>query len=329
MYVVGVDCGGTSTKVLVADQSGRIVGRGRGGPANYAVDGYDGVMQRVEQALAQALAQAALSWEDLLGQGAVLAAGVSGTSIPGSAARLERGWREQGFQDVTVSVDALVALMGALSGKDGAIVISGTGSVGYGRWERRHVQVGGWGYILGDEGSSFWITREILRHLLRMRDGTAPRDPELEQVVLEHFQAAAVEEVVRIVYAVPIDRGYLGSLTPVIVRLAEAGHPTCRAVVAAAGRELGLLAAQVVERLDTGGSPCRVAACGGVFAAGDVILEPMRAALAERAPHAQLTMPDFEPAAGALLAGYERLGTVPDNVLPLLAKSLKEMRSDA
>ncbi|MGI6147906.1 MAG: hypothetical protein GX195_07645 [Firmicutes bacterium] len=329
MFIVGADCGGTSTKVMVADSSGQMVGRGKSGPANYAVDGYDRVMQRVREATEKALDQIGASWDEMLANGAVLAAGVSGTSIPGSGARLMEGWRELGFRDVVVHTDAVVALAGALSGEDGAIVISGTGSIGLGKWAGRYVQMGGWGYLLGDEGSSFWIAREVLRGLLRGRDGMVERDLELEETVLEHFQVAAVEDVMRIFYEVPINRGYLGSLTPVIVRLAQAGNATCKAIIGEAGRELGLLAGAVVAKLETQSVPCRVGACGGVFSAGQIILEPMQAALVEKAPHARLSLPDFDPAVGALLVGFERLGIAAAEILPSLEGSVKEKLTDA
>lgn len=328
-YVLGVDCGGTSTKVLAADFSGRILGSGRGGPANYAVDGYEQVMQTVRNAVLEALREGGISWDAVLAEGAVLAAGVSGTTIPGSTVKLEQGWRELGFRQVAVTHDAFIALMGALSGQDGAIVISGTGSIGFGRWAGRYVQMGGWGYILGDEGSSFWITKQVVRRLCQGRDGMAERDVELEQAVLEHFQVQSVDEVVQIVYQVPINRGYLGSLTPVIVKLAQGGNASSQAIIKEAGRELGRLAGAVVDKLNSGGRPCRVGACGGVFAAGEVILEPMQAALAEKAPYAQVTLPDFDPVVGALLVGYDKLGITPAQILPSLAEGLKERQSHA
>ncbi|HHT72302.1 MAG TPA: hypothetical protein GX008_01130 [Firmicutes bacterium] len=329
MYIVGADCGGTSTTVLVAKRSGEIVGRGKSGPGNYAIDGYDGVMLAVREATAEALAQGGLTWDEMLAQGAALAAGVSGTSIPGAIAKLEKGWQEAGFQTVAVSLDALIALVGALSGGDGAIVISGTGSIGLGQWKGRSVQVGGWGYILGDEGSSFWITREVLRRLLQGRDGIAPRDMALEQAALEHFHMERIDELIKVVYDVPINRGYLGSLTPVVVRLAKEGNSTCEAIIAEAGQELGYLAGAVVRQLDTQGEFCRVGACGGVFSAGSVILEPMQRALAEKAPNAQVTLPDFAPVVGALLVAYGKLGIAPAEILPSLEGSLKERRRNA
>ena len=263
----------------------------------------------------------------MLANGAVLAAGVSGTSIPGSGARLMEGWRELGFRDVVVHTDAVVALAGALSGEDGAIVISGTGSIGLGKWAGRYVQMGGWGYLLGDEGSSFWIAREVLRGLLRGRDGMVERDLELEETVLEHFQVAAVEDVMRIFYEYQLT-GYLGSLTPVIVRLAQAGNATCKAIIGEASESWGCWPERWAK-LETQSVPCRVGACGGVFSAGQIILEPMQAALVEKAPHARLSLPDFDPAVGALLVGFERLGIAAAEIVPSLEGSVKEKLTDA
>lgn len=316
MYVVGVDCGGTSTKCLLAQGLGQVIGQGRGGPANYALEGCPAVVNTVAGAIDEALGQAGLTWEEMLTEGAVMVAGVAGTSIPGSIDNLTQGFKELGFKSVSVHMDAHIALAGALSGADGAIVISGTGSIALGKNNKEYARVGGWGYILGDEGSSFWITKEALAYLVRSLDGIVPRDEALEHAALEHFQKQSIFELLQVVYQTPVNRGYLGSFTPVVVRLAEEGNQTCRTLLDNAGQQLGLLAAAVVERLGMIEEPCRVGACGGVFAAGKVILNPMQKVLSQRAPLASVSLPDFPPVVGALIMGYETLGITPAEVVP-------------
>ncbi len=316
MYIIGADCGGTSTKVLVGGPQGELVGRGRGGPGNVAVQGYEGVMKAVREAVQSALAHSGLTWSDIISRGAFLAAGVSGTSIPGSIERLTEGFLNLGFRKVSVEIDAKMALIGALSGDDGAIVISGTGSIALGRKNGEYSRVGGWGYLLGDEGSSFWITQQAIMYLLQSLDGTASRNTELEEALLAHFQISTVPEILEIVYRNPIDRGLIGSFSPVIVRLAQAGNHVCQRIVSEAGRELGKLAGAVVEKAGLKEIPCRVGTCGGVFAAGSIILDPLQNALSEKAPLAKALPPDFEPVVGALLAGYGLVGLSPADVLP-------------
>lgn len=316
MYVVGADCGGTSTKVLVAGPSGELIGRGRGGPGNVAVQGYAGVIEAVREGVLSALAHSDTTWDDLINQGAVIAAGVSGTSIPGSIERLTQGFLSLGFDKALVEIDAQMALIGALSGEDGAIVISGTGSIALGRKDGYYHRVGGWGYLLGDEGSSFWIAQQAIMYLLRAHDGTAAPNSELEEALLTHFKISAIPQILEVVYRSPIDRGLIGSFTPIIVQLAQAGNSVCQQIVAEAGRELGRLAGAVVVKAGLAGAPCRVGACGGVFSAGGIIIDPLQRALSERAPLAKAVEPDFEPVVGSLLAGYALLGLTAGEVLP-------------
>lgn len=308
MYVIGLDCGGTSTEALLATTEGEFLGRGRGGPANYTSNGVKAVVESSKQAVEGSLSQAKLDLETVHSHGVVLAAGVSGASRPHDLIHLTQAFQKEGYQNAVIGHDAVIALYGALSGHDGVIVISGTGSIAYGKHKERTVRVGGWGYLLGDEGSAFKISLHALQYIMWGYDGRGPRDRALERAALEYFQISSVEQLVPVLYRLPLDRGYIGGFTKTLTTLAAEGNTICIRILQEAGVELGRLALAAIERLELMEQPGRVGACGGVFAAGSLILQPMQDMIRTKAPAQIVSVPDFEPVVGAVLMGYEHLG---------------------
>lgn len=308
MYVLGLDCGGTSTQALLAAVTGEILGRGTGGPANYTSHGVKTVVESSKQAIQEALSQAQLDLDTVQSSGAVLAAGVSGASRQQDQNHITQAFQSEGFQNIVITHDGVIALYGALSGQDGVVVISGTGSIAFGKHGHETARVGGWGYLLGDEGSGFKISLRVLQHIMWGYDGRGPREPVLEEAALEYFQISSAEQFVPVLYRLPLDRAYIGGFTKVITTLAAAGNQTCIRILHHAGTELGRLGKAAIERLHLMDQPGRVGACGGVFAAGSLIIQPMQDIISTAAPGQIVVLPDSEPVVGAVLIGCEHLG---------------------
>ena len=264
-------------------------------------------MESSKQAM-EGPSQAKLDFQAVHSKGVVLAAGVSGASRPHDLIHLTQAFQKEGFQDVVIGHDAVIALYGALSGQDGVIVISGTGSIAYGKRRERTARVGGWGYLLGDEGSAFKISLHALQYMMWGYDGRGSRDSVLEEAALEYFQISSVEQLVPVLHRLPLDRGYIGGFTKVLTTLAADGNTICIGILQEAGKELGRLALAAIERLELVEQPGRVGACGGVFAAGSHILQPMQEMIRTAAPAQIVSVPDFEPVVGAVFMGYEHLG---------------------
>lgn len=322
MYILGLDCGGTSSQALLTTTSGQILGSGRGGPANYTSNGVEGVVASVTQATQQALKESKLDLSQIHSAGVVLALGVSGASRPPDIVDLTQAFQREGFPHVVVRHDATIAQLGALSGADGVIVIAGTGSIAYGVSGLQRSRVGGWGYILGDEGSALWIAVQALRQVMWGHDGRAPRDLKLEEVALEYFQISQVEQLVPIIYRTPIDRGFIGGFSKTVTGLASQGHKNCQDILAQAGQQLGRLAVAALKNLDLIGEPGRVGACGGVFAAGDYLILPMQEELNRAGAKQIVSLPDFDPVVGAVLLGAQALNLDLERVVAELGSSL-------
>ncbi len=180
---LGIDGGGTGCRAAVADASGRILGEGQAGPANIASD-LDGARTNILAATTEALTAA-------LGVGQVaqvlptLSAGLglAGANAAGAVDRLRVGLP---FARLRVETDACAAVKGALQAKDGIVAALGTGSVFARQIGGAVHQIGGWGLVLGDEGSGAWLGRAALRMALRAQEGFVPDTPFLRQIRTEH-----------------------------------------------------------------------------------------------------------------------------------------------
>ena len=301
MYLLGLDCGGTASKALLTTVYGDILGRGQGGPANYVVNGIDGVVKSSLEAIEGCLAQAHLDLSTLHQQGVFLALGVSGAGREPEMADVKVAFQSTGFDHVVVSHDASIALLGALGGADGVVVIAGTGSIAYGLRDEQSTRVGGWGYLLGDEGSAFWISLCALQHVMWSFDGRAGRDQVLSETAYDYFQVPDAAQLIPLVYRTPLDRGLIGGFSREVTRLANEGHSLSQETLCAAGQQLGNLAVAALTNLGLLENEGRVGVSGGVFSAGDWVLAPMQEVIWHASPKQTVTLPDFEPVVGAAL----------------------------
>ena len=129
---------------------------------------------------------------------------------------------------VVVVNDALIALAAGAGDTPGIVIIAGTGSIAYGRNARRDAaRSGGWGHIIGDEGSGYWIGREALSAVVRAVDGRGP-STRLTDDVLEHFAIGDISGLPRIVYDRDLPRLSVAALGPIVQRASTLGDPVAR-----------------------------------------------------------------------------------------------------
>lgn len=311
MIYAGVDGGSTKTLAVAADEEGRVLGVGRAGPSNYHVVGLDGAVENINASLGEASP----------GGVDVAAVGLAGMDTEYDFQLFEREAAPRiAARQVLVRHDAEIALVGATAGGPGIIVIAGTGSAAGGRnREGRYLRCGGWGYILGDEGSAYWLGRNALTAVLRASDGRGP-ETMLTGLVLGELGLSRPDEIVRRVYVEGMTVKEIAGLAPLVVRAAEAGDGVARGLVEEAARLLAEHVWALAGRLGLGvEEPVDVAPVGGVFRAGPTVLEPFKRYVAERVK-ARIIEPRFPPAVGALLIAYMEGGV---EVTPGLLKRLE------
>ena len=173
--ILGVDGGGTGCRAAVADLSGHVLGRGEAGAANIASEP-DGAAGNIRVAVEKALGQAGGTRTNI--RRAVL--GLAGANLPGAPERLAEALP---YLQVEIVTDAITAARGALGGKDGIVAAIGTGSVFAVQRGEMIQQYGGYGFLLGDEGSGASLGRALLSRCLRAHDGILPMTPLLAKVL--------------------------------------------------------------------------------------------------------------------------------------------------
>ncbi len=233
---VGIDGGGTGCRAAVADGTGRILGQATAGPANIASDP-EGARANILAAVRAALAAAALPADLLPDLRAGL--GLAGANAGGAVDRLREGLP---FASARIETDAVAAVKGALGPEDGIVAALGTGSV-FGVQRAGSVrQIGGWGLVLGDEGSGAWIGRALCAAAVRAVDGFQPVTPLLEAILAERggpLGLTAFSLVAR-----PVD---FAALAP---RAVGSDEPSAREIMSRATADV----AGAVELLQAGGS---------------------------------------------------------------------------
>ena len=291
---MGIDAGGSKTVCQVGEPDGRIVREARGAGANLQSAGELEVEKVLHDVMTEAL-------EGLDGSPAAVCVGMAGVDRPNDA-RLMRSMLSRlcrGSRALVVN-DALIALEAGAPDSPGIVIISGTGSIAYGRDGHGHAaRAGGWGHVLGDEGSGFWLGRQALRAVLRAADQRGERTA-LAERIKAHFGVAREQELVQ-----PIDEGgmkpkVVAALAPLVGEVAAAGDPVAARIVAVGAEELASAAASVARRLGLAHDPIPLPLAGGIFHAVPLVRTLVIEKLATLLPNARPALLTSEPARGAL-----------------------------
>ena len=295
MFVLGIDAGGTKTVCLLADGDGRVRASARGAGANLQTLGELEVEKVLHEVMDSVLA-------DERSAPAAICLGIAGVDRPHDNAIIRGIMRRIGHKaPVLVVNDALAALVaGAGDDGPGIVLIAGTGSICYGRNEDgRAARAGGWGYILGDEGSGWWIGRQALSAVMRAGDGRGPATI-LTAGVLAHFAFDQVSDLVQEVYYRDTGRRAVAGLSRVVQGAADDGDVVARQIVADAADELVLAVRSVATRLEMRGLQFPLVLSGSLFRVLPTLLSDVLVRLAEVAPRSQPKVLDVEPAMGAV-----------------------------
>src|SRR2546428_4467831 len=194
MHVLGIDAGGTKTVCLLADERGTIVSEGRGGGANLQSSGELAVEKVLHEVMETAIGDRAVT-------PSAICLGIAGVDRESDERTVRAIMRRIGHKSrVLVVNDALIALVAGAGDSPGIVVIAGTGSIVYGRNANFDAaRAGGWGHIIGDEGSGYWIGREAVAAVMRAADGRGPAT-RLSDDILAPFSVNHVSRLPRILY---------------------------------------------------------------------------------------------------------------------------------
>ncbi|WP_390621246.1 N-acetylglucosamine kinase [Urbifossiella limnaea] len=295
--MLGFDGGGTRTVALLASRNGsgwKLLGRGEAGPSNRQAVGTPAALAALDAAADAAFASAGRPRK-------AVRAAVLGLAGAGRAEDREviREWAAKVHLAPAVDVIEDAALLLAAGTPDGwgVAVVAGTGSMAYARAaDGRTARAGGWGYLLGDEGSGYALALAGLRAAARAADGRGPRTV-LTDKLLSAFGLTRPEELVGVVYR-GCDRPALAALAPLVLDAAER-CPVAAELATAAVAELAAAAVAAARQLGYGAA-FPVALAGGLFESRADYRERFLAALAEQGVTPAPVAVVREPAEGAV-----------------------------
>lgn len=328
---LGIDGGGTSTRAAVIDISGKVLGSGSSGPSNlYYVDPST-IRESVSHAAAQAMKEAGInSYQEI----EYVCVAMAGAGRPRDAERARDILTPVfGACPFSVEEDSKAALSGSLGGEDGIVVIAGTGSNCLGVRRGKYKRSGGWGSLLGDEGSAYRIAVKGLTAVLRAYDGRSS-PTSLTQRFLEELHLENPEMILPCVHE--MDRTQIAGLAPLVFEEARKHDAAAQNILREEAGELVLMVESVAKSLGfTGGDEAVSTACGSNSSepfthpsnpklCGQSEKEPVPVALVggcfkeelylsmfshelkERIPFAVITPPKFEASVGAALMARNR-----------------------
>lgn len=293
-FIAGVDGGGTKTTVVCALPDGTVLDTAKFGPFNFNSIG----KERFE-----ALLDRLCAYLRGLGQCKALCIGSAGISNQEMVRLVEAAMKRGGIPVWKLVGDQVIALQGALSGKPGIALIAGTGSICFGKNEAgSFARSGGWGHLIGDEGSGYALGQNALAAVARAMDGWGEQTL-LTRLLAEQMGLRDRAEIIS--YAYGGDKSRIAALSPLVEEAARQQDRTAQRIIRENARHMTGLVGAVAGRLGTvQGS---VATLGGLLEHKTLLRQAFVEEMAQRHPKLCCTMPEQDAAAGALLLAKEML----------------------
>jgi glucosamine kinase len=312
-YVLGVDGGATKTLAAVLDLDRRVLHLGHAGPSNEDAVGPRRAVNALLEAADQAISRVGIAQQELAA--GVLAVAGTDTDL------IDRHLREMRSCDWILVNDVVSAWATATRARPGVGVISGTGSNVFGVGpDGRCWRAGGWGHLLGDEGSGYWLGARSLKAALHDRDASGPQTA-LSEAALRFFGVASIESLAASVYTTPLTKDEVAAFAVETAKLAGEGDAVARDLYALAAAELAAQIAAVITKTGLSGA-FPVGLIGGAFNAGPVFVAPLRDRVHACAPQAEVATVEMTPVGGSLLLAARACGCETEIPVPELARLL-------
>jgi len=328
--IIGVDGGGTNTRGVIADLKGNILAEASGAGSNYQTRGLSPAVREIKSVILGLIEEANARFDSV----EEIVAGLAGVGRPTDRERLKRRLvgelPDEIGKKIYITTDLHVALYGAVGRGEGLIVNAGTGATAMGKDKSGEIErADGWGFLLGDEGSGFWIGLEAMKAALKSSDNRG-QSTELEELIRRHFSRERTPELLNVAYGdngrVEVDR--IAGLSPLVFDAAENGDGVAENIIVRAGEELAHTTYAVVDELGLADQRFPLVLSGGVFDASyrRLLVDKFTSVLDQKCPGYELTEPDFPPEVGSLFIGLRVIhGELASGLLSRVEESWKGM----
>lgn len=304
-FYAGVDGGGTKTRAIIIKENGEIIGIGNSGPSNFNDIGIDKAISHINTALKKATQENEFNLNRLnsifLGLGGVL---TKNDKILVKDNLLNYYDKKVDFY---IENDTRISLAGGLAGKEGIVLIVGTGSICYGRTiENNEWQTGGWGPKIDDVGSGYYLGIEALKALVRSKDGRL-EETKLTDSIYNKLNISNINQIIRVLYYNnTFNRTKIASLSKLVVKHAINGDEIACNILDKATDELTLLVETVVDKLGYKTKEIPLTVTGGLAHSHPIFEKLLYKKIQESIPNCKIIDPIMSPLKGAALCALKK-----------------------
>lgn len=301
MIAVGVDAGGSRT-IAVATRDGELLRPATGPAASVVVAGIERVAATIGDTIGEATGSERPD---------VVVVGVAGAGTERTASALLAALTARFPQSrIEVTTDAHVALRAAVPAGDAIALIAGTGSIAYAEVESNAFRCGGFGYLVGDEGSGFTIGAAALRLALKSAEGRAPSDA-LTQAVLARIGSVSARDAAALLYSTDSPVTTVASFAALVLESAAAGERSAVKIVQTAALDLFDLVRSICRIASIGSAKeTPLALCGGVLGENTMLTYLLETRVANELPYLTIVKNAAAPHFGALAQARALAGDV-------------------
>jgi len=305
---LGVDGGGTKTAYAVIDASGRIRAQHVGPSVSHLVAGFSHAQAVLIEGIQAVLAKADWAPGDLTFSFLGLPSYGEDSAVVDRLNSLPATLLKSGRY--RCDSDMVCSWAGSLGCVDGISVIAGTGSMAYGEYQGRTARCGGWGEIIGDEGSAYWIAREGMNLFSRMSDGRAVRGP-LYDLVRQRLGLSTDLDLCAHVYGVEVNtRSAFAKFAPLVHDAALLGDAEAKSIFHRAAQELLTCVLATRRSLQIpNDARVPVSHTGSVLDGATILLEAFQRGVTEAEAPLEYRAPKYSPDVGAALYAARLSGT--------------------
>lgn len=298
-YYLAADGGGTKTDVLCSDEMGNIIGQGGSGPTNLTSTSVGAASFNLNEAVRQSIEPIIDSEADFVSFAMGLAGLDTDTETQIALEVFMRSLMKYQISNFYLVNDSVIALENGSDSSNALVLISGTGSIAYGRNDRGETaKAGGMDYILTDQGSGYYIGRQVLREAVKSFDGRRPKTV-LEQMVCQHFRVNSISEIKNQVYNPPLTKIEVAELSYLCSDAFATGDEAATMIFEHAVDELELHAVTVIEKLNFADKPFDLVLTGAVIQL-DYFKQHLSERLQKKFSSLNLIFPSTPPVYGAM-----------------------------
>lgn len=299
MYIIGIDGGGTSTQGAIADLELNIIAEAEVGGTNYHNIGLEVAEQRLGALLKALLEQSGIGMDQLSG----ICIGGAGIDSQGDQQAILSLFRSIGWHGPLLAVnDGVAALAGGNEGLEGMVLISGTGSIGLACYEGQVIRCGGWGQLIDDVGSGYYLGISALKGIMEAYDGRRESTALWEPIAL-HLGIGQEEDLIHFLYHPQTGKEKIAELAPYVIQLAKE-DPLASEILGGAMTGLLRILEGLMKKIHRQGPKVgeriSLALGGSLFIKSQVYRDAFIKNALEKYPEIDVHLPYEGPVAGAL-----------------------------